>query len=90
MPSLTTNLTDTELKCLEYAAASPQEWADNAITHRASIALNEIVQIYTVKALDEGVAIPSTREEIVADAYARGWIKTAAEKSAENDAAMAG
>jgi hypothetical protein len=74
MKTITIELTDTEYKGIEYAAVSPQEWADNAVTNRARIAMTEIVGIYTTKALDEGVAIPATRELIVADAYARGWV----------------
>ena len=81
MPDITITLTDTELKGLEYCAGSPQEWADNAITNRARIANEEIIQMYTTRALDEGVAIPATRELIVADAFTRGWAQTAAEVS---------
>ena len=43
MPDITISLTDTELKCLEYAAAVPQDWADNALTNRARIAKDEII-----------------------------------------------
>ena len=86
MPDITVTLTDTELKGLEYCAMSPQDWADNALTNRARIANNEIIQMYTTRALDEGVAIPATRELIVADAFTRGWVKTAAEQSAEAQA----
>ena len=32
MPDITITLTDTQLKGLEYAALSPQEWAENAVT----------------------------------------------------------
>ena len=39
-----------------------------------------------VAALDEGVAIPATRELIVADAFTRGWAKTVAEQNAEAQA----
>jgi hypothetical protein len=39
--------------------------------------------MYTNRALDEGVAIPATRELIVADAFTRGWAKTAAQVNAE-------
>lgn len=84
MPNITITLTDTQLKGLEYCAMSPQDWADNAVTNRARIANNEIVQMYTTRALDEGVAIPATRELIVADAFTRGWAKTAAQVSAES------
>jgi hypothetical protein len=83
MPDITITLTDTQYKGLQYAAADPQDWADNALTNRARIANDEIVSMYTNRALDEGVAIPATRELIVADAFTRGWAKTAAQVNAE-------
>ena len=73
---------------LEYAALSPSEWAENAVTERARIANDEIVSIYTNRALDEGVQIPATRELIVADAFTRGWVKTAAVRNAESEASL--
>lgn len=83
MATLSVNITDTEMKAMEYVALSPLAWADNAVTARASKAISEIVSIYTTRALDEGVQIPATREEIVADAFERGWVQTAAEANAE-------
>ena len=83
MPNITITLTDTQLKGLEYVALSPQDWAENAVTNRARIANDEIIQMYTNRALDEGVQIPATRELIVADAFTRGWAKTAAQAQAE-------
>lgn len=83
MPDITITLTDTQYKGLQYAALDPQDWADNAVTNRARIANDEIVSMYTNRALDEGVAIPATRELIVADAFTRGWAKTAAQVNAE-------
>ena len=82
--SITINLTDTEIKALEYIAADPQDFIDNFAKNRARLAIGEIVQMYTQKALDEGVQIPSTRNEIVMDAYERGWIKTAAQRNEES------
>jgi len=84
MPNVTITLTDTQYKGLQYAALDPQDWADNALTNRARIANDEIISMYTTRALDEGVAIPATRELIVADAFARGWVQTAAEREADN------
>ncbi len=83
MPNITITLTDTQYKGLQYAALDPQDWAENAVTERARIANDEIVSMYTNRALDEGVAIPATRELIVADAFTRGWAKTAAQVNAE-------
>jgi hypothetical protein len=86
MPNITITLTDTQYKGLQYAAADPQDWADNAVTDRARIANDEIISMYTNRALDEGVAIPATRELIVADAFTRGWAKTAEQRNAEAEA----
>ena len=79
-------LTDIQFKGLEYAALSPSDWVENAVTDRARIANDEIVSIYTNRALDEGVQIPTTRELIVADAFTRGWVKTAAVRKTEEEA----
>jgi hypothetical protein len=87
MAELTVTITDTQLKGLEYVAVSPQDWADNAITERARIAVDEIVSIYTARALDEGVQIPTTRDEIVTDAFSRGWVQTATARQAAEEAA---
>lgn len=77
MPTITIELTETQYKGLEYAATSPEDWAANAVTERARIANEEIIKVYMERALDEGVQMPTSREEIVADAFARGWVKTA-------------
>ena len=79
----TITLTDTEDKALSYASATQQDWIDNVVTNRARIAIDEIVDIYTKRALDEGVQIPTTREEIVDDAFTRGWVKTAQQRNEE-------
>ena len=89
MPNITITLTDTQMKGLEYAAFSPQDWVENAATNRARQANDEIIKMYTNRALDEGVQIPATRELIVADAFTRGWAQTAAEAQAAYEAAMA-
>ena len=82
---ITITITDTEYKGLEYIG-TPQDWGENALTERARLAVDKIVSIYTNRALDEGVAIPATCELIVADAFTRGWVKTAAQRQADADA----
>jgi len=90
VPDITVTLTDTQYKGLEYAALSPQEWADNALTNRARIANDEIVNLTVEYCLDNGVQVPATREEIVAYAFANDIVKTAAERQAEAEAAQLG
>lgn len=89
MPSITVELTDTQLKGLEYAAVSPQDWADNALTNRARIANDEIVQLAMNYYLDNEIQAPTTREAIVADAFSRGIVKTAAVRQQEAEAEAA-
>ena len=87
MPVITITLTDTQYKGLEYAALSPEDWATNAVTERARIANDEIVQLTVQHCLDNGESIPLTREEIVAHAFDHGVVKTAAQCNAEAEAA---
>jgi hypothetical protein len=76
-------LTDTQYKGLEYAAFSPTEWAENAVTERARIANDEIVQLTVQHCLDNGIQVPATREAIVAYAFDNDIVKTAAVRNAE-------
>lgn len=89
MPTITVTLTETQLKGLEYSCNTPQDYADNALHNQARLANDEIIQMYTNRALDEGVQIPATRELIVADAFTRGWAQTAAEAQAAEEARQA-
>jgi hypothetical protein len=77
MQDITISLTETEFKALNVAALSPQEWAKNAVKSRAQIAIDEIVQLCVAKSLEEQVQIPSSKEEIVDLAIAKGWVKIA-------------
>ena len=89
MPDITITLTDTQYKGLEYAALSPQDWADNALTTRARIANDEIVDITVKHCLDNGIQVPATREDIVAYAFDNDIVKTAAVRQTESEAAAA-
>ena len=88
MPSITIELTDTQYKGLEYAAASPQDWAENAVTERCRIANDEIVQMTVAHCLDNGIQVPTTREAIVAYAFDNAIVKTAAQRNAEAQAEL--
>lgn len=81
--TITIQLTDTQYKGLQYAAASPEDWAENAVTNRARIANDEIVDITVKYCLDNGVQVPSTREDIVAYAFDNGIVKTAQQRNEE-------
>ena len=86
--TISIELSDTDYKVFEYVNDTPEAWSENAINNRIRIATDEIVALYTTKALDEGVTIPSARASIIDDAYSRGWIKTAKQRVAEENAKL--
>ena len=87
--TITVELSDIQEKSMEYVTSSSQDWATNSVINRARQASDEIVKIYTNRALDEGINIPVTRDEIVVDAFAREWVKTAEQVAKEFDEELA-
>lgn len=79
MPNITITLTDTEYKGLEYAATDPEDWADNAVTNRCRIAVDEIVDITVKHCLDNGIQVPATRDDIVTYAFDNSLVQRAAD-----------
>jgi len=88
MPNITIELTNTEYKCLEYAALSPQEWAENALTERARVAGNEIVAALVAHCNANNIAIATGRDAQIAQAFELDVVKTATERQAEEAAAL--
>ena len=88
MPTITIELTETQYKGLEYAAASPQDWAENAVTERCRIANDEIVALSVKHCLDNGIQVPTTREAVVAYAFDNELVKTAAQRNEEAQAEL--
>ena len=86
MVDITVSLTDTENKCLEYAAASVQDWADNALQNRARIAKDEIIAALVVHCNAEGVAIATGEAAQVDQAFDLGVVQTAAARNASAEA----
>lgn len=84
----TIKLTDTEDKALAYAAASQQDWIDNVVHNRCRIAIDDIVKLAVDKFIAAGESMPGDRDQIVAIAFERGWVKTAAQRNAEAQAEM--
>tara|TARA_R100000353_G_scaffold170809_1_gene134784 strand:- start:736 stop:996 length:261 start_codon:yes stop_codon:yes gene_type:complete len=83
MPDITVTLTDTENKALEYAAASVQDWADNALTNRARIAKDEIIALLVAHCNANDVALAVGEDAQVTQAYDLGVVRTAAQVNAD-------
>lgn len=89
MPNITVTLTDTENKALEYAAASVQDWADNALTNRARIAKDEIVAQVVAHCNANGIALAVGEEAQVQQAFDLGVVQTAADRNTATAAEVA-
>jgi len=83
LTTYTINYTEIEDKAMQYAAASVDDWIQNAAHERARIAIEDIVRIAVQKFLEEGQNIPGSREAIVAAAFENGWVKTVLERNQE-------
>jgi len=87
MTQYTIELTDAEVKAMEYVAVSVQDWADNALKNRARQAMDEIydAEVARMTADPEVTSIPADKEAVVLAAD----VKSAATRNAEAEAEMA-
>lgn len=74
-------LSETERLAMEYVAYDVKDWISNVAHHRASVAIDELYRIGVDKYLENGIAVPPTKDEIIAGSYANGWIQTAKYKT---------
>jgi len=82
----TITLTEAENLALQYVAADPQDWIDNAATNRARIAIDEICDLYVKQKLDSNQPITTTNKpDMVLAAYEEGLVITAAQRNEESN-----
>lgn len=86
--NFTITLSAAEDKALSAVAMSQNDWIQNAVHERCRIAIEEIVAVTVQKCLETGTQIPGSKDAMVELAFEQGWVKTAAERQAEAEAAM--
>ena len=77
MAEIKVTVTDTQVKCLEYAAYSVQDWCDNAIHNRARIAQEEIIAKLVAHCNANDVAIATGVDAQITQAYTLKVVDTA-------------
>ena len=77
MADITISLTDTQVKCLEYAAYSVQDWADNALHERARVAQEDIISKLVAHCNENSIAIATGVDAQVTQAYTLKVVDTA-------------
>ena len=86
MPNITVALTDKQNKCMEYAAANVQDWADNALHNRARIAQDEIIAALVAHCNANEVAIATGVDAQITQAFDLEVVMTAAARNAAAEA----
>jgi hypothetical protein len=79
---ITVTLTDTEYKALQYAAVSPQEWADNALKNRARVAKEEIIALLVKHCNANNIQLATGEDAQVTQAFDLNVVQTASEREA--------
>ena len=85
MPNITVALTDTQNKCMEYAAADVQDWADNALHNRARIAQDEIIAALVAHCNANDISIATGEDAQVTQAYDLGVVSKATTTEPESE-----
>lgn len=88
MKEYTIQLTDAQDLALSHVAVSQQDWINNAIENRCRTAMEEIVTEVVEKCLAQNIPVPGSKDDIVALAFEKGWIKTAQQMHKESQSAM--
>jgi hypothetical protein len=82
----TITITETERKCLEYAAADVDEWITNAAKARALTAKEDIIAILVKHCNENNIALAVGEDAQVDQAYDLELVKTIAQINAEIEA----
>ena len=77
MAEIKVTVSDTQVKCLEYAAHSVQDWCDNAIHNRARLAQEEIIAALVAHCNEKGIAIATGSDAQVTQAFELKVVDTA-------------
>ena len=75
MPNITISITDTEQKALETVMVDISEWTDNAVTNRARIAKEEIINLLVAHCNANSIAIATGEDAQVTQAYDLGIVE---------------
>ena len=81
MADYTVTLTDAEDKSLRYAAASAQDWIDNAVKNRARIAKEEIIAKLVAHCNANSIALAVGEDAQITQAFDLGVVQYLADVS---------
>ena len=82
MAEIKVTVSDTQVKCLEYASVSVQEWCENAIHNRARVGQEEIISTLVAHSNANSIALATGVDAQITQAFSLGVVKKASENKA--------
>lgn len=82
--TITITLTDTEYKCMEYAAYNVTDWVENATKVRAEKAKKVIIALLVEYCNENDIQIATGEDAQVTQAYTLGVVDTAANTQSDS------
>jgi len=86
MANITIEITDTELKCLEFVANDVTEWVHNSAITRANSAKKVITDLLVAHCNANEIALAVGEDAQITQAYDLGVVDTSANVQAASDA----
>ena len=86
--TITLEITDTEYRCLEYIAAEPIDFIDNAATFRAHVAKEEILALLLAHCNANNITLATGADAQIEQAYTLEVVKTAKVLNEEAEAEL--
>lgn len=86
--TITLEITDTEYRCLEYIAADPVDFVENAATFRAHEAKEDILSLLLAHCNANGITLATGEDAQIEQAYTLEVIKTAKVLKEEADSEL--
>ena len=81
--TITTEVTDSQYRCLEYITIDPADFVENAATFRAHLAKQEILPLLVAYCNEKNISLATGESAQIEQAYTLGVIKTAKQRDAE-------
>ena len=81
MATITVEISAIDYKAFEYAANTPENWVENAVSARVHVAKEKILAVLQKHCNENGIAMAVGADAQVQQAYDLGIIQTAAERN---------
>jgi hypothetical protein len=77
------NFSESENLSMSHICLDVDVWIQNVCHERARVAKEQVLAIAVNKFIENGIQMPLSKDDIIIEAFKRGWIKTVKEMNEE-------